>query len=130
MASRPLIPSFVSPHCRRAQPTAQRLRGFSSASIGLSLPTFPSVDLGFVVYRARRNAHGTARRDRGRAASYAGASHRLRPQRRRWQFMIHVRHQQRPWLVIVEPDMDANLLVVVTVYECPNDRALASSHVS
>ena len=30
---------------------------------------------------------------------------------------IPVRHQQRPWMVIVEPDADARLLVVVTVYE-------------
>lgn len=31
--------------------------------------------------------------------------------------MIHTRHVQRPWIVIVEPDSDVNLLVVVTVYE-------------
>jgi hypothetical protein len=31
--------------------------------------------------------------------------------------MIDVRHQARPWLVIVEPDAEAKLLVVVTVYE-------------
>jgi len=31
-------------------------------------------------------------------------------------FMIWVRHL-RPWIVIVEPDTDASLLVVVTVYE-------------
>jgi len=33
------------------------------------------------------------------------------------RFMIDVRHLQRPWIVIVEPDTDAKLLVVVTVYE-------------
>jgi hypothetical protein len=33
------------------------------------------------------------------------------------RFMIHVRHRQNPWTVIVEPDLDARLLVVVTVYE-------------
>jgi len=33
------------------------------------------------------------------------------------RFMIHARHAQRPWVVIVEPDADVNLLVVVTVYE-------------
>ena len=33
------------------------------------------------------------------------------------RFMIHVRHLQNPWIVIVEPDADAKLLVVVTVYE-------------
>ena len=35
------------------------------------------------------------------------------------RFMIHARHSQRPWIVIVEPDADANLLVVVTAYEVP-----------
>jgi hypothetical protein len=33
------------------------------------------------------------------------------------RFMIHTRRAQRPWIVIVEPDADATLLVVVTVYE-------------
>lgn len=33
------------------------------------------------------------------------------------RFMIPVRHLQHPWMVIVEPDADARLLVVVTVYE-------------
>ena len=33
------------------------------------------------------------------------------------RFMIHVRHLQGPWVVIVEPDADAKLLVIVTVYE-------------
>jgi hypothetical protein len=31
--------------------------------------------------------------------------------------MLHARRLRRPWLVIVEPDADARLLVVVTVYE-------------
>jgi Domain of unknown function (DUF4258) len=33
------------------------------------------------------------------------------------RFMIHAQHQHHPWIVIVEPDMEAKLLVVVTVYE-------------
>jgi hypothetical protein len=33
------------------------------------------------------------------------------------KFMIHARHAECPWVVIVEPDADVNLLVVVTVYE-------------
>jgi hypothetical protein len=33
------------------------------------------------------------------------------------RFMIHVQHARRPWIVIVEPDVDAKLLVVVTPYE-------------
>jgi hypothetical protein len=31
--------------------------------------------------------------------------------------MIQTRRDQRPWVVIVEPDAEARLLVVVTVYE-------------
>lgn len=33
------------------------------------------------------------------------------------RFMIHAVHLHRPWVVIAEPDVDAKLLVVVTVYE-------------
>jgi hypothetical protein len=33
------------------------------------------------------------------------------------RFMIRSRHGQSPWIVIVEPDAEAKLLVVVTVYE-------------
>jgi hypothetical protein len=31
--------------------------------------------------------------------------------------LIHPLHAQRPWIVIVQPDSDVTLLVVVTVYE-------------
>jgi hypothetical protein len=31
--------------------------------------------------------------------------------------MIHARHAQHPWIVILEPDAVVMLLVVVTVYE-------------
>jgi len=33
------------------------------------------------------------------------------------RFMIHAVHNNRPWVVIVEPDVDSKLLVVVTPYE-------------
>jgi hypothetical protein len=33
------------------------------------------------------------------------------------RFMIPVTHQNRAWMVIVEPDSDAQLLVLVTVFE-------------
>ena len=33
------------------------------------------------------------------------------------RFMIHVTNNTRPWIVIVEPDADASLIVVVTAYE-------------
>ena len=31
--------------------------------------------------------------------------------------MIHTQRGQSPWMAIVEPDAEAKLLVVVTVYE-------------
>ena len=37
------------------------------------------------------------------------------------RFMIHVGHLEKPWTVIVEPDAEPRLLVVVTVYEVSND---------
>lgn len=33
------------------------------------------------------------------------------------RFMVHAWHLQSPWIVIVEPDAEATLLVVVTVFE-------------
>jgi hypothetical protein len=33
------------------------------------------------------------------------------------RFTVNVGHLQHPWIVIVEPDAEARLLVVVTVYE-------------
>ena len=33
------------------------------------------------------------------------------------RFMIQSVHKQHPWIVIVEPDVEAKLLVVVTSYE-------------
>jgi hypothetical protein len=32
------------------------------------------------------------------------------------RFMIHAVHQQRPWSVVVEADVETKLLVVMTVY--------------
>lgn len=32
------------------------------------------------------------------------------------RFMIETRHSGRPWIVVVEPDLDQQVLAVVTVY--------------
>ena len=40
-----------------------------------------------------------------------------RPNVMEGRFMVDVRHQASPWIVIVEPDVEAEVLVVVTVYE-------------
>jgi hypothetical protein len=70
------------------------------------------VELGTFVHAARRTAHGTARRDGGRRPRYA-----FEPSVVQGRFMIYVKNNDRPWIVIVEPDSDASLLVVVTAYE-------------
>jgi hypothetical protein len=41
----------------------------------------------------------------------------FRPNVAEGRFMIDVRHQGSQWIVIVEPDAEARLLVVVTAYE-------------
>lgn len=41
----------------------------------------------------------------------------FRPNGVEGRFMIDVRREGLPWIVIVEPDVEAKLLVVVTVYE-------------
>ena len=33
------------------------------------------------------------------------------------RYLIDARHEGRPWFVIVEPDREARLTVIVTVYE-------------
>ena len=33
------------------------------------------------------------------------------------RFLVEVSHKGRPWIVVVEPDADGLVLVVVTVYE-------------
>jgi len=33
------------------------------------------------------------------------------------RFMVHAVRARRPWIIIVEPDVEARLLVVVTCYE-------------
>ena len=46
-----------------------------------------------------------------------GRAKRYEPSVVEGRFIIHAVHMHRPWIVIVEPDVDAKLLVVVTPYE-------------
>jgi hypothetical protein len=43
----------------------------------------------------------------------------LRMEQRGVTEVVHAHRAQRPWVVILEPDADVRLLVVVTVYEVP-----------
>lgn len=53
-----------------------------------------------------------------RARGSANALNRFRPEadivQDRW--VIETRHRQKPWEVIVEPDRDTQLLIVITAY--------------
>jgi hypothetical protein len=42
---------------------------------------------------------------------------RVEPSAVEGRFMIAAKHRNRSWIVIVEPDSDDQILVVVTVYE-------------
>lgn len=50
---------------------------------------------------------------------YAGESHRLEAGVVDGRFTIATQRWQNRWVAIVEPDVEASLLVVVTVYEVP-----------
>ena len=41
---------------------------------------------------------------------------KLVPARRPGRWLIHIRHAGHPWLVVVEPDLDDKILMVVTAY--------------
>ena len=41
---------------------------------------------------------------------------KLVPARRPGRWLIHTRHAGQPWLVIVEPDLDDRILMIVTAY--------------
>ena len=75
------------------------------------------VELGSFIHRPRRIAHGATRRERGGGPRYAGASNLFEASVVEGRFMIQTRRDPSPWVVIVEPDAEASLLVVVTVYE-------------
>jgi hypothetical protein len=75
------------------------------------------VGLGVVVHRSCRAPHGAAWREEVDVRAMLERATRYEPSVVEGRFMIHSVHRQRPWIVIVEPDAEARLLVVVTVYE-------------
>ena len=40
----------------------------------------------------------------------------LIPARRPGRWLIHTRHARHPWIVVVEPDLDDKILMIVTAY--------------
>jgi len=72
------------------------------------------VELGAVVYRTRRTARGVTEVD---VRAMLERAMRYEPSVVEGRFMVHAVHNNRPWVVIVEPDIDSKLLVVVTPYE-------------
>ncbi|MEJ7666389.1 MAG: hypothetical protein WKG07_46185 [Hymenobacter sp.] len=70
------------------------------------MPTFPEWwNLGFVVHQSRRIAQGATRRNfEVEVRAMLEQSTSFEPNVVEGRFMIHVRHLQRPWITIVEPD--------------------------
>ena len=84
----------------------------------LPVPTFPewwTWDLSFTGHAEMRMEQRGVTEVELRAMLERASG--FRPNVVEGRFMIDVRHQARPWIVIVEPDDEGKLLVVVTVYE-------------
>jgi hypothetical protein len=83
-----------------------------------SKPTFPSWwswELSFTPHaELRMEQRGVTEVDVRAMLERATA---LQPSVVEGRFMIHVARNNTPWIVIVEPDIDVSLLVVVTAYE-------------
>ena len=75
------------------------------------------VGLGAIVHGSRGAADGPAWRDEVDVRAMPERATGYEPSVVEGRFMIHVVHRQRSWIVIVEPDVDAKLWVVVTPYE-------------
>ena len=82
------------------------------------MPTFPewwNWDLSFTSHAESRMEQRAGTEVEVRAMLERATS--FEPNVVEGRFMIHVRHAQRPWIAIVEPDAEEKLLVVVTAYE-------------
>lgn len=94
------------------------------------MPPFPewwAWDLSFTAHaEMRMQQRGVTEVSCGLCWSATG----FRPNAVEGRFTIDVRHQARPWKVIVEPDAEAWLLVVVTVYLATSDGLLVVDYSS
>ena len=75
------------------------------------------VELGAIVHWSRAAPDGTTVVTEVDVRAMLERAARYEPSVVEGRFMIHAVHQQRPWIVIVEPDAEAQLLAVVTSYE-------------
>lgn len=101
-----------------AHPRRQTRRCYHRPTQMPSEPTFPewwSWELSFTAHaELRMEQRGVTEVD---VRAMLERATRYEPSVVEGRFMIHAVHQERPWIVIVEPDADAKLLVVVTPYE-------------
>ena len=90
----------------------------SDATIGPSMPSFPewwTWELSFVGHaEMRMEQRGVTEVDVRAMLERASG---FEPNVIEGRYMIKTRQHGRPWIVIVEPDVDAKLLLIVTVYE-------------
>lgn len=101
-----------------AREATPRQTGQSGDTIAPPVPTFPewwTWDLSFTGHAEMRMEQRGVTEVELRAMLERATG--FRPNVVDGRFMIDVRHQGSPWIVIVEPDAEAMLLVVVSVYE-------------
>lgn len=75
------------------------------------------VELGLVIHESRRIAYEQRGVTEVDVRSMLERATAFEPNVVEGRFTIHVRHPERPWIAIVEPDAEEKLLVIVTVYE-------------
>ena len=111
-------PGASRPHVGRSSPQTSRSRCYHRPTRMPSKPTFPewwNWELSFTAHaELRMEQRGVTEVD---IRAMLERATRYEPSVVEGRFMIHAVYQQRPWIVIVEPDVDAKLLVVVTPYE-------------
>ena len=98
--------------------TPERLTGCYDRPPNASMATFPewwNWDLSFTSHAELRMEQRGVTEVEVRAMLEKATG--FEPNVVKGRFMIHVRHLQGAWVVIVEPDADGKLLVIVTVYE-------------
>jgi hypothetical protein len=66
------------------------------------------VELGPFVHQPRRIANGATRRAEVELRAMLEKATGFQPNVVEGRFMVHTRHQQHPWIIIVEPDSDAD----------------------
>ncbi len=80
----------------------------------MNWPSWWEWDLGFTAHvEARMEERGFSEIELRTMLDNAS---KLVPARRLGRWIIHTRHAGHPWFVVVEPDLDEKILMIVTAY--------------